>query len=181
MYRLREIHHLQLQSKKESTMEIRDYERTAYEAKLDVTYSIMLHRLTENFYKKIETAFAFLSVLSGAAILTATFGESAKFITIFAFIAACTGILTIVIRPAEKYALHEVWRNKFTDLNVLIERKKIVNLEDIDSELRALQGQSPSAICALETIAYNRNLTSHGRPDFRISENLWNKAFGLLA
>jgi len=162
-------------------MEARKYERTAYEARLDVTYAITLHRLTENFYKKIDTAFAFLAILSGAGILTATFGEYEIFTKIFAFVAACTGILSVAIRPAEKYALHEVWRNKFTDLLALIEAKKLVDLDAIDTELRRLQGQSPSAISALELVAFNRNLMSHGRPDFRLDENWWNKVVGLLA
>jgi len=181
MCRLRGIRRLRLQNKKGLTMETRDYERTPYEARLDITYAIMLHRLTENFYKRLDTVFAFLSVLSGAAILTATFGDGEKFLTLFAFVAACTGILSVVIRPAEKSALHEVWRNKYTDLLALIEGKKLVGLEAIESELRTLQGQSPSAICALEPIAFNRNLASHGRPDFQISESWWNKAIGFLA
>ena len=163
------------------TIPARTYERTPYEARLDVAYSARYHGMNERFYRHLDVAFGFVGLFGGTAAFTAAIGQWQTVGVVAGAGVAAGAILERLLRPVEKSAEHRLWREKATDLLARIDAGEAPTLEAIDPALRQLQGRSPPGLTALEIPAYNANLRTHGRTDATIEQSTWSRMVALLA
>lgn len=154
------------------------YERTKYEAQLDIKYARCFHSLNERFYCRLDFIFGLITLIGGSAIAASTLGQ---YEIIYGWLGGMVAISTLVeflVKAPEKKCAHRDMRAKFADLDA---RSGSMSLEQIDAELLQLQDNS-SGIKGLEAVAYNQNLKSNGREDASVLKlNIWNNFLSLLA
>ena len=163
------------------TIEPRIYERSIYEARLDIAYGVRFQELNEILYRRIDTLFGFIGLFGGSAALSAALGQWQAGGIAAGGLVAVSAICERLIRPAERVAVHQQWRKKFNELQVSVESTAVTQLEAVDAGLRLLQGQAPSGVSALAPIAYNLTVLSAGRTDYVMPVSRWQHFVAWLA
>ncbi len=161
--------------------EPRTYERTAYEAKLDVAYGVCFNEINARFYRHLDLIFGFIGLFGGTAVFTAAIGDWQGVSLVAGALVAASAIFERLIRPVEQALRHDEMTRRFVELRVLIEGQPGMSIEAINSGLYALQGSGPSGIASLAPIAYNQVVTSAGRTDFQIEISFWQRLVAVLA
>src|SRR5260363_86219 len=133
-----------------------------YEAVLDVRYGWRFIELNERFYQRLDGLLGFICYFGGSATLIGVLAHHPVFTTIASLCVASAGVLNHLISASRKAYAHAIARAKYAALDARAPRLK---LEELDAELKRLQGNSPNGIRALSMPAFNTNLLSNGRPD----------------
>src|SRR5260363_378905 len=167
----------QIQRKHQRKMTM-NYPRTHYEAVLDVRYGWRFNELNERFYQRLDGLLGFICYFGGSATLIGVLAHHPVFTTIASLCVASAGVLNHLISASRKAYAHAIARAKYAALDARAPRLK---LEELDAELKRLQGNSPNGIRALSMPAFNTNLLSNGRPDKIQSLTFWHKWVNLMA
>lgn len=145
------------------------YERTLYEAQLDIDYSIELHSRHVQFFKHLDGLFTFLTLLGSSSIIFTL----AKTYSIAASGAAglivLITLLDITIKPAKQAAHHADMKRRWAELR---RRSQAAELNAVDAELHDLNALDTHVIRPLEMVAFNANLARHGRDEAQGSTGL---------
>ncbi|CCD28966.1 conserved hypothetical protein [Candidatus Glomeribacter gigasporarum BEG34] len=168
---------LKIQRKHQRKMTM-NYPRTHYEAVLDVRYGWRFNELNERFYQRLDGLLGFICYFGGSATLIGVLAHHPVFTTIASLCVASAGVLNHLISASRKAYAHAIARAKYAALDARAPRLK---LEELDAELKRLQGNSPNGIRALSMPAFNTNLLSNGRPDKIQSLTFWHKWVNLMA
>ena len=161
--------------------EPRIYERTIYEARLDIAYGQRFHELNERFFRHVDFAFGFVGLFGGAAVFSATIGQWPAIAVISSALVAAGAIIERLIRPVDAAAMHRQWREKFADLLMRVDSGEATQLAQIDSGLRLLQGRGPNGVYALAPTAYNLTVASSGRTDYQMPVSTWQRLIAFFA
>lgn len=155
------------------------YERTVYEAQLDIDYEARLQQLHARLYGRlhnatlliifIATSTAFASVLDSAGTATAIW--SGLVITV-------VGYADVLLDFAGRRAQHEIQRGRYLELRA---RSIGMALEEIDKCRYTTAKTDPPEIEALRNPAFNDNLRAHGRHDHQVSLTWLEKLVAAIA
>ncbi|WP_314408881.1 hypothetical protein [Pseudomonas kuykendallii] len=138
------------------------YERTKYEALLDVDYAIELHNRHIKLYRHLRWLFSLVFLATGTAVFAgalADFKNAAKWIggaTVFA------AILDHLMAPADKIAQHADLKRQWCNLRADWENFSLV---EIDQCMSRLSAADVHIVSALEKPSFNANLRRHGREE----------------
>ncbi|MEQ7920223.1 hypothetical protein ABQX22_13595 [Xanthomonas sp. WHRI 1810A] len=145
------------------------YNRTIYEAGMDIDYAIELHSRHLKLYRHMKWIFSLVFLASGAAVFSnlAALGDYAKWLG--AAIALCA-IVEHLLGPAEKIAKHAELKREWC---VLRSEKENASLNDIDRKISLLTGEDVHIVSALEVPSFNANLRRHGREELVRKIGVW--------
>lgn len=155
----------------------RTYDRTKYEASLDVQYACVLNRLNEKLYNRLDAALGLVGLAGGSSAVAAGYGGHAELTVVIGAVLATLSIVERVIGASRKAEVHRQAQASFAELAA---RAPSMSLQDIDADLARLRAATPDGIDGLSAVAYNRNLTTHGRTDYLIAEGPWSRVLGAL-
>lgn len=134
------------------------YDRTPYEAGLDIDYAIELHARHIKLYKHLRWLCSLVFLVSGMAVFSKVGAtEHANWI---GAVVALVAILDHLIAPSSKVAQHADLKRRWCDLR---SDKDKLKLDAIDKRISVLTGEDIHIISALEKPSYNANLRRHGR------------------
>lgn len=153
------------------------YDRTHYEAVLDVRYGRRLNYLHAKLYKNINTLFSFVNLLCGTAAFGAYTTNNTNIILDIGLVMAASSILSIIANPAIKAAEFSEKSRYYAKLNA---DAPALSLTELEQQLATLQGDTTPLIEAFRTIAYNDNLRENGREDALIPASLWQSFLNLI-
>jgi|GEM_PF-4663502 len=154
------------------------YDRTSYEAILDVRYNIRLHQLSCRYYARLRWIAAVASLVAGSGALVGALQRMPFTLTACGIVVAVASAADIVGGWAEKGAKHQMWRVAFSDLLV---RAPKMALDEIEESLARLDGTVDDEVEGLRLPAYNDNLRSNGRLDFTKAEPLRSRLMRMIA
>ncbi|WP_225031777.1 hypothetical protein [Paraburkholderia sp. XV] len=154
------------------------YERTKYEAKLDVSYGQCWNALNERFFGRIDWIFGAITLLGGSAIVYTVTADHKVAAAWVAGVVAAGAILERTIGATEKKLEHRAMKARFADLKA---RSDSMSLDELDAELVRLQAEGPSGMKGLDDVAYNANVRTAGREDWVAPLNLWSKFLRAMA
>lgn len=155
-----------------------NYERSKYEAQLDIDYAIELHARHIKLYRHLRWAFSLVFLVSGSAVFAgalAELGPLAKWTG--AAIALCA-ILDHLSAPADKAAQHKELKRRWCELQA---ESGSLTLAEIDTRISTLRAEDVHIVDALQTPSYNANLRRHGREDFARPLSVWEWFVAALA
>lgn len=158
--------------------EAKTYERSLYEATLDVRYGVRFNELNQRFYQRLDLSFGFVGLFGGSFAFVGVITEHPVIAATAAALVAACAVLERLIRPVERALDHAAFRRRYADLDA---RTSGLDLSELDAELRRLQGEGPSGISGLSVPAHNLNLMSNGRGDVLIPQSAWQRFVAFLA
>lgn len=154
------------------------YERTHYEATLDVRYGVQYAALSARLYRRIDLLFGLISLASGTGAFAGGLSEIPMLSAIAGAVIAVVAILERLIRPTEKAIACDMLAARFAELDA---DASALTLEAIDRRLRKLQADPTSCFDSLAIPAHNRNLASHGRAECGLPETAWQRFIAFFA
>jgi hypothetical protein len=145
------------------------YNRTIYEAGMDIDYAIELHSRHLKLYRHLKWIFSLVFLASGAAVFSnlAALGSYAKWLG--AAIALCA-IIEHLLGPADKIAKHADLKRRWCELR---SEKDKIDLGAIEQKISLLTGEDIHIVSALELPSFNANLRRHGREDHVRKISIW--------
>lgn len=153
------------------------YPRDKREAILDVHYGIVVNELNARLLSRSGVAAGVASLFSSSAIYVAITQGHPLAATLAGSIVSILGLISTLSGFAERRAEHNAMRKRFGELSSQCSQ---LSLDEIDVRLRALQSDGPVGIRALDWIAYNRNLLTHGYADHLVRLPLLSKLLRLV-
>lgn len=155
------------------------YDRTKYEAILDIDYAIELHQRHIRLYRHLRWLFNFVFLASGTAIFAGTLAVEPAMARWTGGVLALLVILDHLLDPAGKAFQHQ---NLMTAWCKLHQRAERIELVEIDRRISKLRSKDIHIIKALEMVSYATNLQRHGRTSSIPRKlGLWERFVGLLA
>jgi hypothetical protein len=148
---------------------MQDYERTTYEALLDIRYNARLHLRSCRYYANLRWGAAIISLIGGSGALISAIQASHLALFACGMLVAIASAADIVGGWAEKGARHQVWRKAHLRL---AERAPALSVEEIDAALLRLESEVDDEVEGLRVPAYNDNVRSNGRDDYVMRESL---------
>jgi hypothetical protein len=154
------------------------YERSKYEAQLDVRYGQCWNRLNERLFGRIDLLFGAITLFGGSAIAVTVTADHKAAAAWVGGIVAVSAIVERLVGATEKRLEHREMKKRFADLDA---RSGALSQEEIDAELRLLQADGPCGIRGLDVPAYNANLRTNGRLEAKLPVSFWNWLCAVLA
>lgn len=154
------------------------YERTHYEASLDVRFGARFATLSARLYRRIDLLFGFIGLASGSNALAGGLGGIPALSAIAGAIVATAAILERLVRPVEKAIACEALAMRFGQLH---SESSGLDLDTLDSRLRLLQADQTPCFDSLRVPANNKNLLSQGREDWIRPELRWQRFLSICA
>lgn len=146
------------------------YERTHYEAGLDIDYAVELHAGHIKLYRHFRWLFSLAFLVSGSAVFAGALAEYGNLAKWTGAGIALLAILDHLLSPADKIAQHVELKRRWCELKADSGKLK---LPEIDRRISALHAEDVHIISALQKPSYNANLRRHGREEFVRRLNLW--------
>jgi len=146
-----------------------NFERTHYEALMDVRYGRTFSEMNERFFNRIDMLFGAVQLFMGSAAAASLFGASESSLKWAGALLAIVAVLERLIGPGRKAESFAHARAAWGDLDA---RGGALTLEHLDPEIRTLQSTLPSGIGLLAMPACNANLRSNGHED-RVLSLTW--------
>jgi hypothetical protein len=153
-----------------NTNENATYERTHYEATLDVRYGVQFANLSARLYRRIDLMFGAVCLASGTAAFAGAMADRPMVSAVAGATIAAAAILERLIRPVEKAVACEALARRFGDLDA---QAGTQSLDALDASLRKLQADPTPCFDGLAVAAHNRNLASHGRAEYALPRSTW--------
>lgn len=145
----------------------------------EIRYAERLCQRTARFYRHVQAAATFLTVLGGSAILTSTMRnvpDEVAWIGAAAF--TVFGAVMIAMRPADKAAANEADAKRYAALRV-----RAAHLDD--QQLRGAIDEARPADApefeALRDVAYNDVVLEVGQPAYRLPLTLPQRVLAAIA
>ena len=154
------------------------YERTHYEASLDVRFGARFATLSARLYRRIDLFFGFIGLASGSSALAGGLGNIPTLSVLAGAVIALAAIAERLVRPVEKAIACEALAMRFGELDA---ESGNLDLATLDSKLRILQADQTPCFDTLLTIAYNQNLLTNGRPEWIKPESRWQRCIAFFA
>lgn len=154
------------------------YERTLYEAKLDVDFAVRLALLHERLYGRIKKLITVVNLLAGTTAVASLIEYSATLSAVAGAVVAVTSILDLVYDYGGKAAAHCKDRRAYLDL---LGRADRLTPERLDARFAMLNRESTIALECLAMPAYNHNLARHGRTGWCVPLTRWERFMAWLA
>lgn len=154
------------------------YERSKYEAQLDVRYGQCWNHLNERLFGRLDLLFGAITLFGGSAIAVTVTADHKMAVAVLGGVVAVSAIVERLVGATEKRLDHREMKKRFADLDA---RSGAMSLEDIDAELRRLQADGPTGVRGLDVPAYNANMRTNGRPEIQLRVGVWNWLTAALA
>ncbi|GAB2912886.1 hypothetical protein GCM10027093_59000 [Paraburkholderia jirisanensis] len=155
-----------------------NYERSKYEAQLDVRYGTCWNALNERFFARLDWLFGAITLLGGSAIVYTTTADHKVAAAWIGGLVAASAILERLAGATEKKLEHRAMKKRFAELDA---RSQSLSLDQLESELKRLQADGPTGMAGLAMAAYNANVRTHGRGDSVGQLTAWGKFLSLLS
>lgn len=155
-----------------------DYQRTRYEANLDLDYKIRLYYLHERLYIRIHKNLRLFQLIGGSAAFAGALGKNTDFMAFSGALLAAIAYINLIFDFSERSRSTRDLRKKLTNF-----KADSIDLSDQDFEKRlaALAVEDEITIQGLCKPAYNQNLSTHGRYSYQQKLNAWEKILNILA
>lgn len=154
------------------------YERTQYEAELDIDYAIELHAAHIKLYRHLKWLFSLIFLASGSAVFANAVGGNPELAKVLGAAIAVLSIVDHLAGLAEKAAHHVELKRRWCELKAEMGK---LRLTEIDRRISGLRAEDVHIISALQTPSYNANLRRHGREDYVRRLNPWEWLVSALA
>lgn len=141
------------------------YERSHYEAGLDIDYAIELHGRHIKLYRHMRWLFSLVFLVSGTAVFAGTLAsaENANLSKWTGGIIVLIAIVDHLTAPADKIARHIELKRLWCELRAA---KAGLSIDELDERMSKLNAEDVHIIDALTKPSYNANLRRHGREDY---------------
>lgn len=146
------------------------YERTPYEAGLDIDYAIELHGRHIKLYRHLKGLFALAFLIGGSTVAAGALAEIGALTKWLGGGIALLAILDHQLSPAEQIARHADLKRRWCELRADLGKLK---LADIDRRISTLRAEDIHIISALQLPSHNANLRRHGREECVRPLNPW--------
>lgn len=155
-----------------------DYQRTRYEANLDLDYKIRLYYLHERLYTRIHKNLRLLQLVGGSAAFASALGKNTDFMVASGALLAAIAYINLIFDFSERSRSTKELRKKLTSF-----KAESIDFSDQDFEkkMTGLAVEDEVTIQGLCKPAYNQNLCTHGRYSYQQKLNLWERLLNLLA
>ena len=154
------------------------YERTKYEANLDIDYAIELHFRHVQFYKHLSGIFTLLTLLGGSTIAITASKLDPLIPSIIGGVVVAISLLEVTIKPATQAAHHADIKRRWA---TLLAKSIDLDLTSIDRGIAQLREIDTHVIRTLEIPAFNANLKRHGRDELLQKTGCLEKLFGVMS
>lgn len=155
------------------------YERTKYEALMDIDYAIELHQRHIRLYRHLRWIFNFVFLASGTAIFAGTLATEPAMAKWTGGALAILVIIDHLLNTGGKIYQHQTLMTAWCKLH---ERADGLELAELDRRISKLRSKDVHIISALEMVSYATNLQRHGRASSLPRKlSLWERFMGLLA
>ena len=154
------------------------YERTKYEAVLDVSYGICWNSLNERLFGRIDWVFGAITLFGGSTIIFTVTADHKLAAAWVSGVVAISAILERSIGATEKRLEHKAMKRRLCELQA---KCSSLSLEEIDRDLSLLRADEPTGLRGLDMVAYNQNVRAHGRGSYIERLSLWEWLLSILA
>lgn len=154
------------------------YERSHYEAGLDIDYAIELHGRHIKLYRHMRWLFSLVFLVSGTAVFG---GTLADYVSLSKWTGGAIVLIAIVdhlTAPADKIAKHIELKRRWCELRAA---KACLSLDELDEQMSKLNAEDVHVIGALTKPSYNANLLRHGRDSYVKRLTPWEWLVSVLA
>lgn len=158
---------------------VRTDPRTHEEVCLDVSYSVRWNELNEILFSRVDAAIKIVSLLLSTGAVAGYLADEAALSALSGLLLAFLTIFDVVVSPGRKICEFNEAGRRFAELYVVAPR---LPMAELDADWRRLCAQYKTrGINALQPIAHNANLRTHGRPDAYVGTNRWQRFVGGLS
>lgn len=157
--------------------EIRDYERSHYEAVMDIRYYARLHFLHINFYRRVNYIISALSLISGTAAFASAIKNNPELLTATGVLVAIFSAIGVLWNFPEKIVQHRLLYRRYKELEAVAQG---MELDALDEKIKEIGMDEDGVVKALELRAFNDNVMSAGRTDYAEPLPLMSKAVSLI-
>ncbi|WP_186078702.1 hypothetical protein [Burkholderia gladioli] len=151
--------------------------RTKYTAQLDIRYGVCVNELNERLLRRVGIFLNVVSAFSTTAIFISLKNQYPVLGLVAGSILTLMGFINSASSFADKRAGHHQQKKAFAKLN---SESEAMSLDAIDARLRLLQAEGPDGLTGLDPVAYNRNVCSHGQPEWQIPLSWWSRILAFL-
>lgn len=160
------------------THEHNHYERTHYEAVLDIRYAKRYLSRQERLFRRFSGLLSFLTLFTGTAAFGAAMSANPKLAGAAGFTIAALTIIDFVLAPGKKaWQCNELYR-RYNELDRL---SASLDLAALDDRIHTLRDYSAPSIEALRLPAYNDMLRENGRTEHIQPLTRWQRFISLWA
>ncbi len=157
--------------------DIRTYERSHYEATMDVRYYARLHFLHINFYRRVNYIISALSLISGTAAYTSAINNNPALLTLSGVLVAIFSAIGVLWNFPEKIVQHRMLYKRYKDLDIAAPS---LTLAELDEKRKNIESDEDGTVKALELRAFNDNVISAGRADFAEKLPFMSRVVGII-
>ena len=154
------------------------YERTHYEATLDIDYAIELHGRHIKLYRHCRWLFSLAFLVSGSAVFAGALAQLGPLAKWTGAAIALLAILDHLLAPADKIAQHNDLKRRWCELKAESGKLK---LAELDRRISALYAEDVHIISGLQKPCFNANLQRHGREELVRRLTPWEWLISALA
>jgi hypothetical protein len=155
-----------------------NYERSQYEAGLDIDYAIELHNRHLKLYRHMRWIFSLIFLVSGTAVFGGALAELGRLAKWMGASIAILALVDHLIAPSDKIARHLELKRRWCELQA---EKSKMSLTELDQRMSTLLAEDIHIISALQKPSYNANLLRHGREEYLRKLNPWEWFVGVLS
>lgn len=158
-------------------MNVRDYERTIYEARLDAAYNAVACEKHATLLTRITMLANAITIGGSTAAFVAWKTNHPGISVIAGGVLGALGVWSVVSDYPGRAATFRAQRRRYLEAR----DSKDSKLDEFDRKLRAIEADDPPMYAALKHAAYNENVTSAGRPDYAVPMGRWRRLVAWLA
>lgn len=149
-----------------------EYQRTKYEASLDLGYAIRVHTLCARLFRRLQRLYSAM-ILGGGLIAVGTASDGHPMWTLISGI--LVGILSILDALSgcgEKAAAHERAIHQYARLKA---KSHNMTFEELDKAMDEIGTEDPDVLESFRLPAYNDNIRSAGRLEWLEKLSKWER------
>ncbi|WP_153064937.1 hypothetical protein [Xanthomonas arboricola] len=160
-----------------SEQEVSDYERTFYEANLDLGYAIVVSDMHRSFFTRIKKSITLINIFSGTGAFAGALAMYPKISAACGFLVAMLSCVELVCDPGKSADAHARDLAEYVRLKSRVAGK---NAQWIDAKKTKIDITSAQCLSGLSVPAFNANLRSNGRYDSVRKLSLWERLLQLM-
>lgn len=146
--------------------------RTHYEAVLDIKHAVLVHRLNERLYNRLDAMLGAIGMAGGSGAVVGLLGSSPNVAAVAGAVLAALSIIERTVGAARKAEVHRQGTEAFAALEV---RASALQLAEIDAELAGTKARFPDGLEGIGWVAYNRNVRSAGHISSVVPMSRWQR------